>query len=112
MNPDPLDDLLRAYAKQPMPSTPDRLTADVWRDIEQRRSRFAWLVGLNWHDLLRRPRLAFSALGIALLAGLLPAVAVRALDDHARLARASLHFEVFSPNVPSVLVASMQASRK
>lgn len=111
MNPDPIDELLSAYAKQPMPVAPDRMTAGVWQDIERRRSRFAWLLGQNWHELLRRPILAYSALGLALLAGLLPA-ATLASAEHAQRARTSLHFDVFSPDTSSVLVASARAARK
>ncbi|MDP3073794.1 MAG: hypothetical protein Q8N18_26150 [Opitutaceae bacterium] len=111
MNPDPIDDLLSAYAKQPLPTAPDRLTADVWRDIERRRSRFGWLIGLSWHELLRQPRLAVAALGLALLAGLLPAATLRSVE-HAQRARESLHFEVFSPDTTSVLQATARVIRK
>ena len=112
MNSDPIDDLLSAYAKQPLPTAPDRFTADVWKDIEQRRHRgLGALLGLNWRELLERPRLALSALGLALLAGLLPAVAARSAD-HALLARDSLHFEVFSADMPSILVATTHSARK
>ena len=112
MNPDPIDDLLSAYAKQQMPAVPDRLTADVWKEIEQRRRRgLGALLGLNWRELLRRPRLALAALGLALLAGLLPAAVTRSAD-HALLVRDSLHFEVFSPDMPSVLIATAQSARR
>ncbi len=112
MNSDPIDDLLSAYAKQPPPAAPDRLTADVWKEIEQRRQRgFGALLGLNWSELLQRPRLALSALGLALVAGLMPAVAARSAD-HALRARDSLHFEVFSPDIPSVLIATARPTRK
>ena len=112
MNPDPLDDLLSAYAKQPLPAAPDRFTADVWKEIEQRRHRgVGALLGLNWRELLQRPRFALSALGLALLAGLLPAAVTRSAD-HALLARDSLHFEVFSADMPSILVATAHSARK
>lgn len=112
MNSNPIDDLLSAYAKQPLPSAPDRLSADVWQEIEQRRHRgFGALLGLNWSELLRRPRLALSALVLALVAGLLPAVATQSAD-HALRARESLHFDVFSPDVPSVLIATAHSTRK
>ena len=111
MNPDPIDELLSAYAKQPMPVAPDRMTAGVWQEIERRRSRFAWLLGESWHELVRRPILAYSALGVALLAGLLPA-ATFASAEHARRARDSLHFDVFSADTTSVLLASARAVRK
>jgi len=105
MNPDPIDELLSTYAKQAMPRGPERLTADVWGDIERRRSRYAWVLAQGWHELLRQPRLAFSGLGLALLAGLLP-VATLASTHHAQRARASLHFEVFSPDSSSTMLAS------
>lgn len=112
MNSDPIDDLLSAYAKQPLPAAPDRLTADVWKEIEQRRHRgFGSLLGLNWSELLHRPRLALSAFGLALLAGLLPAAATRSAD-RALLVRDSLHFEVFSPDMPSVLITTARSARK
>lgn len=109
MNPDPIDDLLSAYAKQPLPNAPDRMTAGIWRDIERRRSRFAWLLSLSWDELLGRPRLAFAALGLALLAGLLPIATMRSAD-RAQQARASLNFDVFSPD-GSVLLVSSRVSR-
>ncbi|MBL9188385.1 MAG: hypothetical protein JNK23_12945 [Opitutaceae bacterium] len=112
MNTDPIDDLLSSYAKQPLPGVPDRLAAEVWQEIELRRHRgFGTLLGLNWRELLHRPRLALSALGLALLAGLLPAAVTRSAD-HARLARDSLHFEVFSPDTPLVLIAAAHSARR
>jgi hypothetical protein len=112
MNSDPIDDLLSAYAKQPLPTAPDRFTADVWKDIEQRRHRgLGALLGLNWRELLHRPRFALTALGLALLAGLLPAAVTRSAD-HALLVRDSLHFEVFSPDMPLVLIATAHSARR
>ncbi len=112
MNPDPIDELLSTYAKQLMPVAPARMTAGVWQDIERRRSRFAWLLGQSWHELVRRPVLAYSALGLAVLAGLLPAATLASAEQHAQRARASLHFDVFSPDTSSVLLASARAVRK
>lgn len=112
MKPNSIDDLLSGYAKQPLPAAPDRFTAGVWQEIEQRRHRgLGALPGLNWRELLQRPRFALSALGLALLAGLLPAAVTRS-TDHALLARDSLHFEVFSPDMPSVLIASARSARR
>lgn len=101
MNSDPLDDLLGAYSKQSTPPPPDRLTAGVWQEIEHRRNQTFWrrvLPSLHWQELLRDPRVALPALGLALLIGLLPAATVRSYGQM-RLARESLHFEVFSPNL-------------
>lgn len=111
MKPDPIDDLLSAYAKQPLPPAPDRLATDVWHDIERRRSAFGSLLALNWRELLRRPRLTMSALALALLAGLLPAALTKSANDAHRV-RDSLNFEVFSPDLPSVLVATTRGIRK
>ena len=101
MNTDPLDDLLNAYSKQSTPTPPDRLTTGVWQAIELRRKQALWhraLLTLNWHELFREPRVALPALMLALLIGLLPAATVRSYGQ-GRLARESLHFEVFSPNL-------------
>ena len=109
MNPDPLDDLLTDYSKQSMPP-PRQGTSDIWREIEHRRRRPFWnglLPTLNWNEFFREPRLVISALVLALMAGVLPAVMVRA-DVSPQLARESLHFDVFSthsPGAPSALLA-------
>ena len=103
MNSDPLDDLLAGYAKQPTPPPPDRLTAGIWREIELRRRQSFWrrvLPSLDWDELFREPRVAFPALALAVFIGVLPAVAMRSYGQ-VSLARESLHFEVFSPNLPA-----------
>lgn len=110
MNADQLDALLHAYSKHTLPPPPDRSAAGVWREIEQRRHRRWWLgmfPVLSWRELFAEPRLAIAGLAVALLAGFLPAAAVRAADD-GHLARASLHFDVFSarsPGMPATLLA-------
>ena len=112
MKPDPIDDLLSAYASQPLPPAPHRIATDVWRDIEQRRrSGFGGLIGLNWRELLQRPALALSALALALLVGLMPAALTHSANEAER-ARQSLHFEVFSPDMPSILVASARGIQR
>ena len=109
MNPDPLDDLLSDYAKQPMP-TPPQVTMDVWNEIAQRRRRPFWsglLPVLDWRELFREPRLVVAALALALMAGVLPAAMARS-NAETKLARESLHFDVFSarsPGTPSTLLA-------
>jgi len=59
---------------------------------------------LSWRELFAEPRLAMAGLAVALLAGVLPAAAVRAAND-GELARASLHFEVFSTHLPGTPAA-------
>ena len=110
MKPDSLDDLIGAYAKQPLPPAPDRVTTDVWREIDRRRARPFWsglLSALNWREVLREPRLAFPALALAIAVGVLPAIAAHAVT-RPQLARESLGFDVFSarsPGLPSTLLA-------
>ena len=110
MNSHQLDDLLRAYSKQPLPPPQERLTSGVWREIEQRRHRRFWMgifPVLSWRELFADPRLAVAGLAVALLAGVLPAAVVRA-SDNAQLVRTSLHFDVFStqsPGMPATLLA-------
>ena len=109
MNPDPFDNLLSAYAKQPLP-TPPQVTTEVWSEIAQRRRRPFWsglLPTLNWSELFREPRLVIPALALALMAGVLPVTIARS-NAEVKLARESLHFDVFSarsPGTPSVLLA-------
>ncbi|HVZ64168.1 MAG TPA: hypothetical protein VG838_06785 [Opitutaceae bacterium] len=103
MNSDPLDDLLGAYSKQSTPTPPDRFTTGVWQEIELRRNQSFWrrlLPALNWHELFREPRVALPAFALAVLIGLLPAATLRSYGE-VRLARESLHFEVFSTNLPA-----------
>ena len=110
MNSEQLEALLRAYSKHPQPPPPDRLTSGVWREIEQRRHRhmgLGILPMLSWRELFGEPWLAVAGLAIALFAGVLPAVVVRA-SDNTQLARTSLHFDVFStrsPGMPATLLA-------
>jgi hypothetical protein len=111
MSPDPLDDLLRDYARQPLPPVPDGLRSAVWREIGRRRERPGWL-GLLWPNLRQRPGLAFAALALAVGGGVWPVAASRLAGEKAQLARASLHFEVFSPEASSVLAASIRPLAK
>ncbi len=109
MNPDPVDDLLAAYGQQPQPTAP-QITTGVWKEIAQRRRRPFWsalLPVLDWRELFREPRLVVAALALALMAGVLPAAMARS-NAETKLARDSLHFEVFSvrsPGTPSTLLA-------
>jgi hypothetical protein len=97
MNPDPLDDLLKAYSGQPLPLQPLQSKAPIWREIEQRRRR-AWLGifhVLSWRELFAEPRLAVAGLALALVTGMAPAAAAHAFESP-RVLRESLHLEVFT----------------
>jgi hypothetical protein len=103
MHNDPLDDILSAYSKQPTPMLSDHFTAEIWQEIELRRNQSFGrrvLPMLYWHELFREPRVALLAFALAMLVGLLPAAMPRS-HPQVRLARESLHFEVFSANLPA-----------
>lgn len=111
MNTDPLDELLKAYAKQPLPPSSAASTAGVWREIEQRRRRGAWwsrfFPVLGWREMFAESRLAIASVAVAVLTGLLPIAAARSAEAP-RLARNSLHLDVFSTRpsgVPATLLA-------
>lgn len=108
MKPDPLDPTLAAYAKQPLPSCPEPLSTEVWREIERRRHQSFWsrvLPTLEWRELFSEPRLAVTALACAVVAGVLPAVLVAKAHEEQRLARQSIHFDVFSSRTAGQLAA-------
>jgi hypothetical protein len=101
MKPDPLEQTLASYARQPLPPCPEQLTAEVWRDIERRRHKSIWsrhFPLLDWHELFGEPRLTVVALGFAVMIGVVPAVMFSRTENVKRLARQSMHFEVFSAN--------------
>ncbi|HVU15458.1 MAG TPA: hypothetical protein VHD32_00925 [Candidatus Didemnitutus sp.] len=105
MNSDPLDELLRSYSKQPLPSPAERLTPDVWKTIQLRRKQTFWsrmLPILDWREVFGEPRIVVAALAVALLVGTLPAMLAGRVANP-RLARESLHFEVFSALRPSLI---------
>lgn len=107
MNPDPLDRKLGDYAKQPLPSAPANVTAGVWQAIEHRR-RETFGARLGWHELLKRPAWAIGGLAFALVVGVVPALAFSRAQNAKRIARDSLHFDVFSPHArgqPASLLA-------
>jgi hypothetical protein len=104
MKPDPLEQTLASYARQPLPPCPNQLTADVWRDIERRREKSVWsrlFPLLDWHELFAEPRLAVVALGFAVMIGVVPTVIFSRAENVKRLARQSMHFEVFSASSPT-----------
>src|SRR5438270_13703622 len=99
MAPDPLETLLREYASEPLPSAPESLAVDVWREIDRRRAERFWLrslARLSWRELFAEPRVAAIAFACTLLIGVLPALAATKIHGDQRLARQSLHFDVFA----------------
>ena len=107
MNTNPLDDLLGAYAKQPLPPPPGPGSAEIWRAIGDRRSRSFWsrvLPVLDWRELFLEPRMATAAFALAVVVGVVPAyIVVGRINAEAQYARRSLHFEVFSAHTTDLL---------
>lgn len=97
MNPDPLERRLDAYAKQTLPTAPANVAAGAWREIERRRHE-PFLARLGWPELLKSRAWAVAGLGFALAIGVVPALAFNRAQQAKRLARDSLHFDVFSPH--------------
>ena len=101
MNEEKVDRLLAELRCHEKPTAPD-LRSSVRSEIGRRRARPTnWqqsLPILSWNDLLRQPRIAVFALGIALAIGVVPGVwgptPIRA-GFEAEYARKSLHLDVF-----------------
>jgi len=51
---------------------------------------------LEWRELFSEPRLAVAALVFAITVGVVPAAAFNRLENERRLARQSIHFDVFA----------------
>ncbi len=94
-----LDEGLTALARQPVPECPLNLSAIVWREIRRRRAEPAddWVTTL--FEFFRRPTLAIPAFAFAIALGtLVGAMGATRSSTDIRLARQSLHLEVFEPN--------------
>jgi hypothetical protein len=96
MIPDPLDRKLDAYSRQPLPASPHDVDAEVWREIERRREQ-PLAARLGWHELLRQPWWAVAGLTFAIAIGTVSALAFNRVQQTKRLARDSLHLDVFLP---------------
>lgn len=109
MTPDALDDLLNAYAKQPLPP-PSEGNAAIWQRIDaQRRKRRAWsnlFPVVSWRELFAEPRLAIAGLALAVVTGIVPVATAAALVETPRIARESLHLDVFT-TCPSCMPMQM-----
>jgi hypothetical protein len=115
MNNNPLDELLNAYAKQPLPPTSGGDLTEIWRSIETRRRQPFWsrvLPLLEWRELFLDPRIAGAAFAVAIAIGIVPGyIAANRANAETQLARHSLHFEVFSAGATDLL-ANRQATAK
>lgn len=99
MNHDPLDDMLAGYAKRTLPTVMGPSQADVWRAIERRRAESVWgrmFSIFELRELFSEPRMAVAAMAFALVVGVVPAALVSHSRNELRLARQSIHFEVFA----------------
>jgi hypothetical protein len=99
MKPDRLENLLAAYAAQPLPTSSAPSTAEVWREIEKRRRQSLWsrmFPLFDWRELFAEPRLAVAGVAFAVTVGVVPAMAFNRIENERRLARQSIHFDVFS----------------
>ena len=98
MKPDSLETMLAAYAAKPLPTSSEPSTAEIWREIDRRRQSF-WsriFPVLDWRELFAEPRLAVAAVAFAVMVGVVPAMAYNRVENERRLARQSIHFDVFS----------------
>jgi len=94
-----LDSVLAGYAKQPLPEFKGPSRSDIWGAIELRRKQSSWtriFSMLEIPDLFSEPRMAVAALAFAILVGMVPAALVGHTQNERRLARQSIHFEVFA----------------
>lgn len=96
-----IDALLARLQHKTLPPAPD-LRRDVRAEITRLKVypsfwRRVFPI-LNWNELFRQPRIAVSALALALVVGVVPGFVSAQVPDRsadARIARASLHFHVF-----------------
>lgn len=109
MNPDPIDPLLSDYSREPVPDTPKNFQEGVWREIARRRHTSFWsriLPLLEFRELFSEPRLAAAAFTMAIAIGVVPAAVWTRLRSEQRLARDSIHFDVFAAT-PAIRLASV-----
>ena len=106
-----LDDLLKRYARQPIPPVPGDLESRVWREIRARRSHAQQSVGNDWLTRLlrlwREPRVAFAGVAAAVSIGIGMSWVAHA-DTRVVSTRQALGLVEFSaeaPSLPSTLLA-------
>lgn len=94
-----LDSMLEAYANQPLPKFKGPSRSEIWGAIDQRRKQSGWIrifSTLDLRDLFAEPRMAAAAIAFAVLVGVVPAAVIGRAENERRLARQSIHFEVFA----------------
>lgn len=99
MTPDPLDENLAAYARQETSFCPPDLKVGIWREIERRRQQSFWtrlLPILEWREVFSEPRVAGLAFLVAIAIGIFPVAIIAKRQTDERIARESIHFDVFS----------------
>jgi hypothetical protein len=99
MKPDRFEQELAEFARQPLPAPSGNLTTDVWRAIEGRRRQSIWsrmFSPPDWLDLFSEPRLVALAVAFAVVVGIFPAAVIARAENQSRLARSSIHFDVFA----------------
>ena len=118
MKDEDLEKLLARLRNESLPPAPD-LRREVRAEINRLKARPTFwhrlLPVLHWNELLLQPRLAASALALAVIAGITPSLIVQARPggaDQARYARASLHFDVFDASANNVTILSPATTRE
>ncbi|MEO6005308.1 MAG: hypothetical protein ABIZ04_07740 [Opitutus sp.] len=99
MTPDPLDSLLAEYSAEPLPLGSNASSAEIWRRIELRRQQSVWLrltAVFSFGESFVQPRMTLVALTMALVVGIVPAAVASRTQNERRMARHSIHFEVFA----------------
>ena len=105
MNHDPLDDMLAGYAKRTLPTVAGPSQVEGWREIERRRQQSVWrrmFAIFEVRELFSEPRMALASVAFALVVGVVPAALVSRTQNERRLARQSIHFEVFATDSASL----------
>lgn len=105
MSSDRIEKLIAAYAAQPPPPSAEPSTAKIWGEIERRRRQSVWtrmFAMFEVRELFAEPRLALTAVAFALVVGVVPAALVSRTQNERRLARQSIHFEVFAADSASL----------
>lgn len=105
MKPDRFEKLLAAYAAEPLPTSTEPSIAAIWQEIERRRRPSLWsriFPVFDWQELFLEPRLAVAAVAFAITVGVVPAMAINRAENERRLARQSIHFDVFSADTAAL----------
>ena len=99
MKPGRLEQILASYAREPLPASSEPSATDVWHAIERRRRQSVWtriFPVLDWREFYSEPRMAVIALAFAVIVGVVPAAVFNRIENERRLARQSIHFDVFA----------------